>query len=92
MTYKDILRTMHEEKEMTTLPDIRRLELLSKHAKLAAEDKENNETERLLAKAVQAAADNMSSQLMREFVAFIDMQFQNMRQRQSATELQVARS
>ena len=83
MTYKDILRAMHEEKGMN-LPDIRRLELLSKHAKLAAEDKENNESERLLAKAVQTAADNTSSHLMQEFVAFIEMQFQNMRNYESS--------
>ena len=79
---------MHEEKDMT-LPDVRRLELLSKHAKLAAEDKENNEIERLLAKAVQAAADNMSSHLMREFVAFIEMQFQNMKRNENSFDTKV---
>ena len=88
MTYKEILKIMHEEKDMT-LPDVRRLQILARAAKQTEEDEQNSEEERLLAKAVRLETEHLGSQLVKEFQAFIAMQFENMKKNENSVNSEV---
>lgn len=88
MTYKEILKIMHEEKDMT-LPDVRRLQILARAAKQTEEDEQNSKEERLLAKAVRLETEYLEDHLVKEFQAFIAMQFENMKKNENSVNTEV---